>query len=88
MCFSALNSDASEGIKVSVWNAVLLFLSRVPEVEVERVVDAVDVEFDLEWGALDNGKFNSRVEKLAETAFGTAGQRVSAVSSVTRSNLA
>jgi hypothetical protein len=55
------------------------------EVEVELVVE---VEFDLECGALGKGRFTSSVEKLAETALGTAGQRVSSVSSVIGWNFA
>lgn len=73
-----------------MWNPVLRFLSLELEVEVEvEPVPVVDVEFDLECEALGNcGRFISRVEKFADTALGTAGQRVSSVSSVSEWNFA
>ena len=83
MCFSVLNNDPDDGVRVSVWNFVLLSLLTLdPELlEVEFEVE-VEVELDLECG-FGSEKFTSSVEKFADTAFGTAGQRVSSVSGVT-----
>lgn len=86
--------DPLDGSKDSVRNFVLLSRSISLELEVKLVVEfefAVDVEFDLECGfEFGNEKFTlrSRVEKLAETALGTAGQSVSCVSSVIGWNFA
>lgn len=83
MCFSTENKDPLDGVKASVWNFVLLSLPTLePELELDvEVVVEVEVELDLECG-FGSDKFKSRVEKLADTALGTAGQRVSSVSGV------